>query len=138
MNYELLLREHQLKVTPQRLGILNLISNAGHLDVEELFTQIKKEFSSISLATLYKNINSMIEKRLLTEIKIPHMKSKYEIAKEPHIHLLCRECSEFIDMSVDIDTLVDEAKEKSHYQLTNSSIVLCGICESCQEKLLSK
>jgi Fur family peroxide stress response transcriptional regulator len=134
MNYELLLREHQLKVTPQRLGILKRIGYAGHLDVEKLFTQIKKEFSTISLATLYKNINSMVEKTLLTEVKIPHRKSKYEITKDPHIHLLCSECDEFIDMSVDIERLVDEAKQKSHYQLTNSSIVLCGICESCQLK----
>jgi len=135
MNYEQLLREHQLKVTPQRLGILSLIENAGHLNVEELFVLIQKEFSSISLATLYKNINAMIERSLLTEIKIPHQKSKYEIAKEPHIHLLCQECSEFIDLDVDIGSVVDEASQKSHYKLLESSIVLCGVCERCQERV---
>ncbi len=132
MNYELLLREHKLKVTPQRLGILTLMQNAGHLDVEELFVLIKKQFSSISLATLYKNINAMLENSLITEIKIPRHKSKYEIAKEPHIHLLCQKCNEFIDVSVNIDSLVDEVSMKSHYQLMDSSIVLCGVCEKCQ------
>jgi len=132
MNYELLLREHNLKVTPQRLGILSLMQRAGHLNVEELFGLIKKQFSSISLATLYKNINAMLETNLITEIKIPQHKSKYEIAKEPHIHLLCQQCNEFIDVSVNIDTLVDEASMKSHYQLMDSSIVLCGLCEKCQ------
>jgi len=132
MNYESLLREHHLKVTPQRLGILSLMQEAGHLDVEELYILIKKQFASISLATLYKNINAMLEKSLITEIKIPKHKSKYEIAKEPHIHLLCQKCDEFIDVSVNIDTLVDEATTKSHYQLLDSSIVLCGVCESCQ------
>ena len=132
MNYELLLREHQLKVTPQRLGILILIESAGHLDVEKLYELIKKQFSSISLATLYKNIHAMMQTNLLSEIKVPHHKSKYEIAKEPHIHLLCQKCNEFIDVDVNIDTLVDEASMKSHYQLMDSSIVLCGICEKCQ------
>jgi len=132
MNYELLLRKHNLKVTPQRLGILSLMQIAGHLDVEELFGLIKKQFSSISLATLYKNINAMLDTNLITEIKIPNHKSKYEIAKEPHIHLLCQKCDEFIDVSVNIDTLVDEASMKSHYQLVDSSIVLCGVCEKCQ------
>jgi len=132
MNYELLLREHDLKVTPQRLGILSLMQREGHLNVEELFILIKKQFSSISLATLYKNINAMLKSSLITEIKIPQHKSKYEIAKEPHIHLLCQKCDEFIDVSVNIDTLVDEASMKSHYQLMDSSIVLCGVCEKCQ------
>lgn len=134
MNYELLLREHDLKVTPQRLGILSLMQKAGHLDVEELFVLIKKQFSTISLATLYKNINAMLESSLISEIKVPNHKSKYEIAKEPHIHLLCKECNEFIDLDVSIDSLVDEASTKSHYQLLDSSIVLCGVCESCQSK----
>ena len=132
MNYELLLREHQLKVTPQRLGILSLMQKAGHLDVEELFTLIKKQFSSISLATLYKNINAMMESKLLSEIKVPKHKTKYEIAKDPHIHLVCQKCNEFIDLDINIDTLVDEASTKSHYQLLDSSIVLCGLCQKCQ------
>lgn len=132
MNHELLLREHNLKVTPQRLGILSLMQSAGHLDVEELFVLIKKQFSSISLATLYKNINAMLKSSLITEIKIPKRKSKYEIAKAPHIHLLCQKCNEFIDVNVNIDSIVDEASMKSHYQLLDSSIVLCGLCEKCQ------
>ena len=132
MNHELLLREHNLKVTPQRLGILSLMHSAGHLDVEELFVLIKEQFSSISLATLYKNINAMLKSSLITEIKIPQRKSKYEIAKEPHIHLLCQQCNEFIDVNVNIDSIVDEASTKSHYQLLDSSIVLCGLCEKCQ------
>ena len=135
MNYEQLLRKHQLKATPQRLGILSLIEKAGHLNVEELFVLIQKDFSSISLATLYKNINAMLEKSLLTEIKIPQQKSKYEIAKEPHIHLLCQCCNEFIDLDVNIEGVVDEATQKSHYKLLNSSIVLCGVCEHCQERV---
>ncbi len=133
MNYELLLREHTLKATPQRVAILSLMQKSGHLDVEELFTKIKEQFSSISLATLYKNISAMMEKSLITEIKIPNKKSKYEIAKEPHIHLLCQACNEFIDLKLDIGCLVNEAAKESHYSLKESSIVLSGVCEKCQK-----
>lgn len=132
MNYEFLLREHSLKATPQRVGILSLIHIFGHLDVEDLFKKIREQFSAISLATLYKNINSMMEKGLITEIKIPHQKSKYEIAKEPHIHLLCQECGEFIDLKLDIGCLVNEATKESHYKVNKSFIVLSGLCEKCK------
>jgi len=133
MKYDILLREHNLKVTPQRLGILSLMHTMGHIDVEELFKQIKTQFSSISLATLYKNVNAMLETKLITEVKVPNLKTKYEITKEPHIHLLCNECNEFIDLDLDVNPLIDAASNKSHYQLHGSCIVLSGTCEKCQK-----
>jgi len=135
MNYETILREHQLKVTPQRLGILHLMQTMGHVDIEELYVSMKKQFSSISLATLYKNVNAMLENRLISEIKVPQLKSKYEIAKEPHIHLLCDNCSEFIDLDVDVACIMDEASDKSHYKLLKSNIVLSGLCQKCQSSV---
>ncbi len=135
MNYETLLREHHLKVTPQRLGILSLMHTMGHINIEELYAQIKEQFSSISLATLYKNINAMVENKLVTEVKVPNVKSKYEITKEPHIHLLCSACSEFIDLDLDLHPLLDAASSKSHYELHGSCIVLSGLCEKCQKEL---
>ncbi len=134
MNYETLLHEHKLKVTPQRLGILTLMYRAGHIDIEELSVQIKKQFSSISLATLYKNINAMLKNGLISEVKVPNMKSKYEILKPPHVHLLCQSCSEFIDLDLNTDTLLNEASRKSHYKLLETNVVLSGLCEKCQKK----
>jgi len=133
MDYETLLREHHLKVTPQRLGILSLMHRYGHIAVEDLFVHIKKQFSSISLATLYKNINAMLANRLISEVKIPNMKTRYEITKDPHLHMLCNQCHEFIDLELDLNALVAEASHRSHYKIETTSIILSGICESCQK-----
>ena len=133
MNYETLLREHNLKVTPQRLGILSIMNASGHITVEDLFTHIKKQFSSISLATLYKNINAMTENELISEVKIPNMKTKYEISKAPHVHILCNQCGEFIDLELDLKELIASASHKSHYSVKDTSVVLSGICQKCQK-----
>lgn len=132
MNYETLLREHSLKVTPQRLGILSIMDKCGHINIDDLFVNIKKQCSSISLATLYKNINAMLDKRLISEVKIPNMKSKYEILKAPHVHMLCHKCNEFIDLDLDLGTLVHAASDKSHYKIDDTNIILSGLCEACQ------
>jgi Fur family peroxide stress response transcriptional regulator len=134
MNYETLLREHSLKVTPQRLGILSIMHSSGHINVEELFTHIKKRFASISLATLYKNINAMLDKKLISEVKIPNMKAKYEISKAPHIHMLCTSCHEFIDLRLDLNDLVATASLKSNYRVEDTNIILSGLCERCNNK----
>jgi len=132
MNYETLLREHHLKVTPQRLSILSSMSDKGHISIEDLFASVKKKFSSISLATLYKNINAMLETALISEVKILNMKSKYEITKAKHIHMVCQSCQEVMDLELDLSAFVSKASEKSHYTVKEVDIVLSGLCEKCQ------
>ncbi len=132
MNYENLLREHGLKVTPQRLGILSLMNQKGHMSVDELYTQIKEQFTSISLATMYKNMNAMMASSVITEVKIPKQKSRFEIAKEAHGHLLCQECGEFIDVELNLKQIAEDVSMKSRYKLVETSLVLSGVCPICQ------
>lgn len=134
MNYENLLHEHRLKITPQRLAMLSIMYTNGHINVEDLFIHIKKSFTTISLATLYKNINAMLDKKLISEVKIPNMKAKYEISKGPHIHMLCTSCHEFIDLELDLYDLVATASLKSHYSVEDANIILSGLCEHCKNK----
>jgi len=132
MNYETLLHKHTLKATPQRLGILSLMHKNGHISIDELFEQIKKQFNSISLATLYKNINAMLESALITEVKIPNMKAKYEITKATHAHLLCNGCGEFKDIELDLEKLLMQTEQKSNYKLNETSLIFSGLCEKCK------
>jgi len=133
MNYETLLRDHHLKVTSQRLGILSLMNTYGHISIEDLFIQIKREFSSISLATLYKNINAMLDNKLISEVNIPQLKCKYEISKTPHAHLLCDNCGEFKDINIDLDALIKTTEKTSHYKVNNTNMIFSGLCEKCKE-----
>jgi len=132
MNNEILLKQHQLKITPQRLGILDMMHNAGHITIENLFEQIKKQFSSISLATLYKNINAMLDTNLITEVKAPSYKTHYEITKEPHAHFVCTECGEHQDINFDIESLCGNVVDKSVYDVKFTSLILSGICPNCK------
>ena len=132
MNYEQLLREHSLKVTPQRLGILSLMENSGHISVEDLFSEIRKTFPSISLATLYKNMTMMINAELVKEVTIPNLKSKYEIIKEEHAHLLCEKCGNFTDIKLNMAEVLKTASAESHYKMHDVNLVLSGVCPECQ------
>ena len=137
MNYENLLREHGLKVTPQRLGILSLMDQRGHISVDDLYLEIKDRFASISLATMYKNINTMMASSIIAEVKLPKQKSRFEIAKEVHGHLLCQECGEFLDIGVDFEKIINDITLKSRYRLFETSLVLSGVCPLCQHSSAS-
>jgi Fur family peroxide stress response transcriptional regulator len=132
MNYEILLRERNMKVTPQRLGILNLMHDNGHISIEDLYEKIKKQFSSISLATLYKNVNAMIEVSLLKEVKIPSIKSKYEIVKAPHAHLLCESCGSLEDCEMNMNEVSHLLESKSDFKVNETDLIFSGVCHNCQ------
>jgi len=134
MDYTTQLKAHGLKITPQRMAILEEIEAAGHIDVDHLYEILRMSFPAISLATVYKNVNQMYELKILEVIKVPNNKLQYEISKEPHIHLACDSCGSVIDMNQCIEELMESAEEGSGYRLNHSSVVLNGLCPSCQEK----
>lgn len=134
MNYTENLRTNNLKVTPQRIAILEEIEAAGHIDVEKLYEILRMRFPTISLATVYKNVSQMHELNLLEVIKVPDHKLQYEISKEPHIHLACNSCGAVMDMDKCINELMLSAERESGYQLNHSTVVLNGVCPECQAK----
>lgn len=98
MDYLPLLKEHQLKATPQRLAVLKVLEKHEHPTMDELYCSIKKEHPSISLATVYKNVNALKDARVIVEVNMPHGKTRYDVFIEPHIHVACKSCGNVEDV----------------------------------------
>ena len=132
INYTTMLREHNLKATPQRLAITDTLHLNGHVTIEDLYDVLLKKFHSISLATIYKNINIMLENAFIQEVKVPHTKAVFELTKESHSHLICDNCSSIEDIYLNLDTVLTSATNASSFQANSASIVICGLCKNCQ------
>ena len=130
-NYTTILRQYNLKATPQRLVIIESIDKYGHINIDRLYEEVKSQFSSISLATIYKNINSMVKNLLLLEVKIPNQKSVFEIVKEQHSHLVCSECEEVLDVKVDTKKIVNTLSSDYNFEINQSDLVFSGKCINC-------
>lgn len=132
MNYQHLLQQHQLKATPQRIAIMERMDLYGHISIDELYTTLREKFASISLATLYKNVHAMMGVNLIREVKLSGQKSKYEIDKETHAHLLCISCGELKDIEFNPQQLLQFASAQSAYTTNDISVVISGVCPCCQ------
>lgn len=97
MHHVKLLNEFGLKATPQRLCVLNILSYHTHPSIDELHEEVLKNYPSVSLATVYKNLSAMIDKGIVVEIAIPNKKSRFDILEKPHIHVVCEKCGNIID-----------------------------------------
>jgi len=127
-NLKKLLDNSTLKATPQRLAILKELQKKGHASIEELYEDIKVENPSISLATIYKNITSLQQENIISEV-CNHQKPKYEIKKEPHAHFICKKCGNIED--IELDSEIDNKIEKL-YPNSQKELYIYGICSRCK------
>ena len=133
MDYIALLQQYNLKVTPQRLEIVNILYTQGHINIDELYKLLQKKFPTLSLATIYKNINKMCSNLFVSEVKIANQKSVYELTKEKHSHIVCSQCHTIIDINLNISNLMQEVQSLSQYHIQTTAIVFNGICPKCLE-----
>jgi len=131
-NYTELLRAHHLKATPQRLEIANALHTNGHMNIENLYAMMLEKFNSISLATIYKNINIMLEAAFIQEVKIPNTKSVYELTKANHSHAVCSNCGYIEDITLDLSSIQNMAMQITDFQIEASDLVFSGTCKKCQ------
>ena len=126
-----LLKEHNIKITPQRLAIVKLMDEQGHISVRDIFERIKENFPSLSLATVYKNINAMIESDFIKELKIVGLDNKYELIKEKHSHLVCQECGDIEDIFIDTASLTKSVSKESGFKVADTTVQFFGTCKKC-------
>jgi len=83
-----ILKDKGIKQTQQRLNILSIIDENGHINIDMINTKIKSISPTISLGTIYKNIEFLKEKKIIKEIFTKENKPMYEIEKEEHFHIV--------------------------------------------------
>ncbi len=126
-----MLKASQLKATVQRLTILEIMSHSGHITIDSLYQQINKTHPTLSLATIYKNILIMVEKGVVIEVPVAGAKSYYELKKQDHIHIICKECGMIEDRDMDKEACSWDDKY-SNFSLSHIEINLYGVCSNCQ------
>lgn len=131
-DYITLLKENDLKATIQRTSILKSIDQAGHLNIDDIYEDIKEQYPTLSLATVYKNIILMQQNNVIVEVPISGEKSRYELKKDDHFHLICQSCGEIKDREITQKT--QESLEIGNFKLNSSQINLYGLCQVCQKR----
>jgi len=123
-----LLKNTTLKITPQRLAILNVINKYGHISIEDIYEEIKSQFPSISLATIYKNIHTLKNANIVSEIHPQDTKPRFEITKKPHGHFICKQCNSVYDFEIENNC---NPKLDKIANINDREIYLYGICKDC-------
>jgi Fur family peroxide stress response transcriptional regulator len=84
------LTEKGLKVTPQRMAILEAVYNLpNHPTADLIISHIRKNNPNIASGTVYKVLDVLVEKQILKRVKTEKDVMRYDGVLDPHHHLYC-------------------------------------------------
>jgi Fur family peroxide stress response transcriptional regulator len=128
------LRDNGHRITPQRLTIVNILAKSeGHPSVENIHVQIKKDFPTMSLATVYRNIVIIKSLGEVLELGFPDGSNRYDGNKPtPHPHAICIKCKKIVDPDLDsLDEVKNEVELETKFKILNHRLDFFGICSNC-------
>jgi Fur family peroxide stress response transcriptional regulator len=128
------LKQRDFRLTPQRVELVRLIAvSEGHPSASQLYAKIKRQFPTMSQATVYKTLTLLKEMDQVLEIDL-RTDSHYDGNRpEPHPHLICINCNQIIDGEVALDQASLRTLEQSTgYKILRPQISLYGLCPDCK------
>lgn len=104
------LAEKGLKVTPQRIAILEaIIKLNSHPTAENIIEYIRKNHPNISVATVYKVLDALVENELIRKVKTEKDIMRYDAVMESHHHIYCSDSDRIEDY---VDNELNEILER--------------------------
>ena len=130
------LRERGLKVTPQRLAIIEVLIEKRdlHPGARLVYEEAKKKKKSLSLSTAYATLNELSRHGIIKTLQFDKMENRYEGNLEEHINLICERCKKILDYKVPIAIDQRKVAKKTGFSITDTRLEYYGYCRECREE----
>jgi Fur family peroxide stress response transcriptional regulator len=99
-----------LKITPQRIAVLKaVVELRNHPTAENIIDFIKTNHPNIATGTVYKTLETFVEKGLIKKVKTDRDIMRYDAMIEPHHHLYCSTSDRIEDfMDPELQKMIEE------------------------------
>lgn len=123
--------------TIQKQIILGTLQKLGekskHFSVEEIYSVIIEDYSSISKTTVYRNVRQLAESGVLRRITLEDGLERYDMNTHDHYHFICTDCSEIIDVDIEqAPTILPEFTEQYGLEVMRTNLTFSGRCLRCK------
>ena len=123
------------RLTPQRREVYNvLLEDRNHPTATEVFLRAKKRVPSISLATVYNCLETLVECGLAKQVNVEREATRYCPNLSEHGHFVCDSCGIVSDIPVAKGgSLTQFLKVPTGFSVNHSEITLRGTCPACKK-----
>lgn len=124
----------KFKRTPQRLAILEYLEgNTSHPSAEDVYRAVSKKYPTMSFATVYNTLNTMVRHGALRELKIDPERRHFDPDVRPHHHLICLDCKGIEDVWAEIDISLPPAVSAA-FTVVDKHVEFHGYCSRCRKR----
>lgn len=122
-----------LKYSRQRESIkAYLMARQDHPTADAVYTAIREEFPNISLGTVYRNLNLLVELGEAQKLNCGDGKDHFDADVSPHYHFICQHCSAVTDLMLKpLPEVTEQAQAAFDGQIHSHVTYFYGICPNC-------
>lgn len=126
-----LMRKNRLKVTPQRLAIIDVLieQKDSHPSASFIYKKAKRKKKSLSLSTTYATLNEFSRQVIIKTLQFDEMENRYDGNLEEHINLICGRCQKILDYYVSIPIDPERVVKKTGFSIADSRLEYYGLCQ---------
>ena len=123
------------RFTEQRAAVYRFLSSTDkHPTADEVFLAVRSDVPVISLATVYKSLETLVGCGLAMKLTYGDGSARYDGRTDAHHHARCLECSRIFDVAGRLprDELSELEDGTQGFQVTGYRLELTGYCSRCQ------
>jgi Fe2+ or Zn2+ uptake regulation protein len=129
------LDEAGLRLTRQRVAVFNFLRSVdSHPTAEEVYASVRRSIPHISLATVYKALEALVESHLASKLAYADGPARYDCRCDAHYHIRCLKTGQVRDLPTSFDShlldkldpsLVESLRQRG-FQVTDYRLELLG------------
>ncbi|CAN5751661.1 peroxide-responsive transcriptional repressor PerR [soil metagenome] len=121
------------RYTVQRAAVYRYLrGTATHPTADDVFTSVRSDIPDISLATVYKSLETLVGCGLAMKLTYGDGSARYDARTDPHPHARCLDCGAVLDVPgrLDQEALAGLGQLRG-FSVEGYRLELIGHCEAC-------
>ncbi|MBV9209604.1 MAG: transcriptional repressor, partial [Acidobacteria bacterium] len=116
------------QLTTQRAAVFDYLSGVEHHPTaEDVFLAVKSKLPRISLATVYKNLEALVNCGAVSKLTYGDASARYDIRTDHHYHTRCLGCGKVWDLDArDDSALLKQIKPQKGFAVKDYRLELVG------------
>ncbi len=120
----------------QKQLVLDALKQLHHPSVMEIYTHIQKMYPHISMGTVYRNLNRLVESKKVTKLSFSHEADRFELEGPRHYHIVCSKCGAIADLGdIEPEPLIKLGKRveaSTGFLVHDHDLFFNGLCPQCR------
>lgn len=122
-----------MRYSRQRELVLRQVQGrCDHPTADEIYLSIKDDCPGLSLGTVYRNLNGLVDMGRIRRVTMPGMADRFDRTLEEHDHLYCTKCGHVEDVVLDKTAIDQTISAQQNLCVERYSLTLYGVCSKCR------